>query len=84
MKNDALEAVETMPEVVPAHENGGEGIGDGEDEEIVVAQRLADIAVEECMKGTLKTACRTRSARAQAPRTLYGEMLGVGIDKVIE
>ena len=84
MENNALESIEPMPEVVPAHEHSGEGIGDGKDKEIVVAQCQADIAVEKCMKGTLKTACRTKCPGTHAPWTLNDEMPAVGIGKVVK
>lgn len=53
VKGDALEAVQAVPAVIPRDQHGDERIGNGQDKEVVVAQGLQHVAVDERMQGAL-------------------------------
>ena len=53
VEGDALEAVESVADVIPRDEYGDERVGDGEDEEVVVTQCLQHLAVDKGMQSAL-------------------------------
>ena len=60
MKDNALEPIKAVPNIVPTYEHGRQGIRDGENEKVVVAKCLGYVAMDEGVEGTLKAACRAK------------------------
>ena len=81
---DALESVKAVVEVVPRDEHHDKRIGYREYKEIVVGQRLSDVAVDKRMEGPLCAACRAPGACQQVPGALKGMAVCSGVDKIIE